>query len=236
MKVHENIIRKSRELNKTEIIVYLTIRRYMSARQDIPIDHVQKNILKLSDLEMGRALVKLLELGFFELQLDSLNDVLMKETALLTVRDLDSVSGGDEHYIYYLIKTYKNSKDITPNSLAKTKVTVKFKRVLEKLSGLHAKKGQMDLVNHLADKLVDKHGIGRTADWRRQQWAIAGRLLRENKLPLKDWIAAIDYFLAQEFWDDKLNSLKQVEQNIHQFIMNRKKATPTSNVKVDIIK
>tara|TARA_R110002096_G_scaffold228179_5_gene417607 strand:+ start:488 stop:1198 length:711 start_codon:yes stop_codon:yes gene_type:complete len=236
MKIHENIIKKSKELSKTEIIVYLTLRRYLSARQDIPIDYVQKSLLNLSDLEMGRAIVKLIELGFFELQRDSLNDLFMEETALLTIRDLEAEKGGDEHYIYSIINTYNNSKAITPNSLAKTKVTVRFKRVLEKLSSLHAKTSQMNLVNYLADKLVEKHGVGRTADWRRQQWAIAGRLIREAKLPLRDWFAAIDYFLAQEFWDDKLNSLKQVEGNLHQFIMNRKKSANLPSTNVDVIK
>ena len=236
MKIHENIIKKYKQLSKTDLVVYLVFRRYLSARQDLPIDHIQKNILKLSDLEYGRAIVNLLDLGIFELQQDSLNDVFMEETALMTVRDLRAESGGDEHYIYSIINSYKNSKDITPNSLAKTKVTVKFKRTLEKLSALHAKKGQMDLVNYFADKLVDKHGIGKTADWRRQQWAIAGRLLREGKLSLKEWKEAIDYFLTQEFWDDKLNSLKQVEGNIHQFLVNKKKTGTVTKTKVDIIK
>ena len=106
MKIHENIIKKSKELSKTEIIVYLTLRRYLSARQDIPIDYVQKSLLNLSDLEMGRAIVKLIELGFFELQRDSLNDLFMEETALLTIRDLEAEKGGDEHYIYSIINTY----------------------------------------------------------------------------------------------------------------------------------
>ena len=236
MKIHENLIKKHKLLSKTEMIVYLVFRRYLSAREDLPIDHIQKNILKLSDLEFGRAIVKLLELGFFELQRDSLNDVFMEETALMTVRDLRAESGGDEHYIYSIINTYNNSKDITPNSLAKTKVTVKFKRVLEKLSGLHAKKGQMDLVNYFADKLVDKHGIGRTADWRRQQWAISGRLLREGKLSLKQWKDAIDYFIAQEFWDDKLNSLKQIESNLHQFVVKKKQKENKASTNVDVIR
>lgn len=236
MKIHENIIKKYKQLSKTDLIVYLVFRRYLSARQDLPIDHIQKNILKLSDLEYGRAIVNLLDLGIFELQQDSLNDVFMNETALMTVRDLRAESGGDEHYIYTIINTYKNSKDITPNSLAKTKVTVKFKRALKNLAGLHAKKGQMDLVNYFADKLVDKHGIGRTADWRRQQWAISGRLLREGKLSLQQWKDAIDYFCAQEFWDDKLNSLKQIEANLHQFVVKNKQKAKKTSTKVNVIR
>ena len=59
--------------------------------------------------------------------------------------------------------------------------------------------------------------------------------MKEGKLSLEEWKAAIDYFLAQEFWDDKLNSLKQVEANLHQFVMKRKKTT-TITKQVDIIK
>ena len=62
MKIHENIIKKYKQLSKTDLVVYLVFRRYLSARQDLPIDHIQKNILKLSDLEYGRAIVNLLDL------------------------------------------------------------------------------------------------------------------------------------------------------------------------------
>jgi hypothetical protein len=235
-KFNSNIIKLYKELNKAELVFYLILRRYIEAGENLPLDHIQKNMLRLSDLEMGRQIVNLINKEVIKQDSSSLIDGFTGEKVKIIARDWQSERGGDEHYIYYLLNTYNNSnKDITPISLAKTKVTVKYKRALLSLSAIHIKKAQLDLVNYFADKLIAKQGVGKTPDWRRQQWAIAGRVLREGKLSLSEWKGAIDYFLAQEFWDDKLNSLKQIEANLHQFVMKRKKTT-TVNKQVDIIK
>ena len=236
MEVHENIIKHYKSLSKTELVFYLIIRRYISVNTALDLNRVQKLMLKLSDLEMGRQIVNMADNQIIKYDSSSITDVFTGEKCELLPLMKQSESGGDEHYIYYLVNTYnKGYKVNTPNSLAKTKVTVRYKRALDKLTAIHVKKAQLDLVNYFADKLVAKHGIGRTPDWRRQQWAIAGRLLKEGKLSLPEWKEAIDYFLAQEFWDDKLNSLKQIEANLHQFVMKRKKKT-TVKKQVDIIK
>ncbi len=236
MEVHENIIKHYKSLSKTELVFYLIIRRYISVNTALDLNRVQNLMLKLSDLEMGRQIVNMADNQIIKYDSSSITDVFTGEKCKLLPLMKQSESGGDEHYIYYLVNTYnKGYKVNTPNSLAKTKVTVKYKRALDKLTAIHVKKAQLDLVNYFADKLVAKHGIGRTPDWRRQQWAIAGRLLKEGKLSLPEWKEAIDYFLAQEFWDDKLNSLKQIEANLHQFVMKRKKRT-TVKKQVDIIK
>lgn len=236
MEVHENIIKHYKSLSKTELVFYLIIRRYISVNTALDLNRVQNLMLKLSDLEMGRQIVNMADNQIIKYDSSSITDVFTGEKCELLPLMKQSESGGDEHYIYYLVNTYnKGYKVNTPNSLAKTKVTVRYKRALDKLTAIHVKKAQLDLVNYFADKLVAKHGIGRTPDWRRQQWAIAGRLLKEGKLSLPEWKEAIDYFLAQEFWDDKLNSLKQIEANLHQFVMKRKKKT-TVKKQVDIIK
>lgn len=236
MEVHENIIKHYKSLSKTELVFYLIIRRYISVNTALDLNRVQNLMLKLSDLEMGRQIVNMADNQIIKYDSSSITDVFTGEKCELLPLMKQSESGGDEHYIYYLVNTYnKGNKVNTPNSLAKTKVTVRYKRALEKLTAIHLKKAQLDLVNYFADKLIAKHGIGRTPDWRRQQWAIAGRVLKEGKLSLDEWKEAIDYFLAQEFWDDKLNSLKQIEANLHQFVMKRKK-TVKVNRQVDIIK
>jgi len=235
-KFNEQIIKLHKDLNKSELVFYLIIRRYISVGTAIDLSRVQKLMLKLSDLEMGRQIVNLVEKGVIKYDSSSITDAFTNEKCGLLPLMKQSESGGDEHYIYYLVNTYNNSnKDNTSISLAKTKVTVKYKRALQSLTAIHIKKAQLDLVNYFADKLVAKQGVGKTPDWRRQQWAIAGRVLKEGKLSLEEWKDAIDYFLAQEFWDDKLNSLKQIEANLHQFVMKRKKTT-TVTKQVDIIK
>lgn len=235
-KFNEQIIKLHKDLNKSELVFYLILRRYISAGTPLSLERVQKLMLKLTDLEMGRQIVNLTEKKVIKYDSSSITDTFTGEKCELLPLSRQSESGGDEHYIYYLVNTYnKGNKVNTPNSLAKTKVTVRYKRALEKLTAIHLKKAQLDLVNYFADKLIAKHGIGRTPDWRRQQWAIAGRVLKEGKLSLDEWKEAIDYFLAQEFWDDKLNSLKQIEANLHQFVMKRKK-TVKVNRQVDIIK
>jgi len=235
-KFNEQIIKIHKDLNKSELVFYLIIRRYIDVGTAMDLNRVQNLMLKLTDPEMGRQIVNLKEKGVIKYDSSSITDAFTGEKCELLPLMKQSESGGDEHYIYYLLNTInKDYKDSKEYSLAKTKVTVKFKRALEQLAGVHLKKAQLDLVNYFADKLVGKHGIGRTPDWRRQQWAIAGRLLKEGKLSLDGWKEAIDYFLAQEFWDDKLNSLKQIEQNLHQFVMKRKKRT-TVTKKVNVIK
>ena len=235
-KFDEQIIKMYKDLNKSELVFYLILRRYIDAGSVMNLDRVQNLMLKLTDPEMGRQIVNMADNQIIKYDSSSITDVFTGEKCELLPLMKQSESGGDEHYIYYLVNTYnKGYKVNTPNSLAKTKVTVRYKRALDKLTAIHVKKAQLDLVNYFADKLVAKHGIGRTPDWRRQQWAIAGRLLKEGKLSLPEWKEAIDYFLAQEFWDDKLNSLKQIEANLHQFVMKRKKKT-TVKKQVDIIK
>lgn len=236
LKFSENIIKIHKDLNKSELVFYLIIRKYIDVNTPMSLERVQKLMLKLSDLEMGRQIVNLAEKNVIKYDSNSITDAFTDEKCDLLPIMRQSESGGDEHYIYYLVNTYNNDNKVnSPNSLAKTKVTVKYKRALEKLAGIHSKKAQLDLVNYFADRLVEKQGIGKTPDWRRQQWAISGRILREGKLSLEGWKQAIDYFLEQDFWQDKLTSLKQIESNLHQFVMKRKKATQVRQ-QVDIIK
>jgi hypothetical protein len=185
---------------------------------------------------MGRQIVNLKEKGVIKYDSSSITDAFTNEKCQLLPLMRQSERGGDEHYIYYLVNTLnKDYKDSKEYSLGKTKVTVKYKRALEKLTAIHSKKAQLELVNYFADKLIKKQGVGKTPDWRRQQWAISGRILREGKLSLQGWKDAIDYFLEQDFWQDKLTSLKQIEANLHQYVMKRKKTT-TVTKQVDIIK
>ena len=58
----------------------------------------------------------------------------------------------------------------------------------------------------------------------------AKRLFKVHNLTFKEWTSAIDYFLEQEYWQDKLTSLKQVEKNIHQYLSQVKKQKPSTNI------
>ena len=235
-KFDEQIIKMYKDLNKSELVFYLILRRYIDAGSVMNLDRVQNLMLKLTDPEMGRQIVNLTDKKVIKYDSGSITDAFTGEKCKLLPIMKQSESGGDEHYIYYLVNTYNNSYKVnTSNSLAKTKVTVRYKRALEKLTAIHSKKAQLDLVNYFADRLIKKQGVGKTPDWRRQQWAISGRILREGKLSLQGWKDAIDYFLEQDFWQDKLTSLKQIEANLHQFVMKKKKTTQVKQ-KIDIIK
>ena len=107
-------------------------------------------------------------------------------------------------------------------------ITVNLKNRLGTLRREAIKLEGIDLVNYFADALYGLHGIAKTREWRIKQLAVAKKVLKVYKLTLLEWKEAIDYFIAQEFWQDKLNSLKQVENNIHQYTAKAKRVKQTS--------
>ena len=126
-KFNEQIIKLHKDLNKSELVFYLIIRRYIGVGTALDLNRVQNLMLKLSDLDMGRQIVNLSNMGIIKYDSSSITDVFSGQTCELLPLMKQSESGGDEHYIYYLVNTYNNSiNSITPNSLAKTKVTVRF--------------------------------------------------------------------------------------------------------------
>jgi len=120
----------------------------------------------------------------------------------------------------------KNNARARGNSLSvnEQKVTRHWRTTLTKLHNKIIKNDANALVDYFAGcqlKLYDQ--ISLTPAWRKRQFGTAQRLFRNHQLSLSTWQAAVDYFSKLEYWKDKLNSLSQVEKNIHQFLARRKK-------------
>ena len=101
-KFNEQIIKLHKDLNKSELVFYLIIRRYIDAGTPLSLERVQRLMLKLSDLEMGRQIVNLTEKGIIKYDSSSITDAFTNEKCKLLPLVKQSESGGDEHYIYYL--------------------------------------------------------------------------------------------------------------------------------------
>jgi len=101
---------------------------------------------------------------------------------------------------------------------AKIQVHREYMHCLRRLRDTALSKEAWKLVDYFAEQLVVLYKRRLSKQWRTQQAAVAKRLLRDYKdLTRVDWENLIDYFTKQQFWRDKLNSLKQVERNMHQY-------------------
>jgi hypothetical protein len=206
------------------------IRGYISRGEGIPLENIKK-ILKQTDLELSRILNRLIGLGLILIKSTLLEDGLIKGSGgILSFHKKDA----DEYYINNILKIYKDSnlektnRFINFKSIASSReITIIFKRALSHLSTRADKINVPELVNYFADKLVKQYNIKRTPEWRRNQYSTAKRLFKSYDFNLEDWKEAIDYFLKQEYWKDKLSTLKQVERNLPQFMANRGKGNKT---------
>ncbi len=234
----DKILRFLTKLTKNELTLYLSIMRYISGGLDIPIDHIQK-LLKFSDEKMSLVFKKLVEKQLFEISSENLDCIdLIGESSQKLI--LKNSSGQKARAIIYnnilninKEQDYKSNKSIIESSstqLDKNQqgITVNLKNRLGTLRRESLKLEAINLVNYFADALYDLHHIAKTREWRVKQLAIARKVLKAYKLNLSEWKEAIDYFIAQEFWQDKLNSLKQIENNIHQYTARAKQVKHTS--------
>lgn len=233
------------ELDRDELIVYLLINRYMAEDEDVPLDHVRK-LGGLGIPEFFRALERLEKHAALELKVELAPDEL--ESKHIVIRDsinekIAPVSFREKEASLYIknIEAYKNKNDNTSNqlgiqkkndaharddslSIAEQKITRHWKAALTKLHNQLVKDDANALVDYFADyqlQLYDQ--ISLTKSWRKIQFGIARRLFRTHQHSLVTWKAAVKYFAKQEYWKDKLNSLGQVEKNIHQFLAKHSK-------------
>ena len=233
------------KITKNELMLYVMIMRYISEEKEIPFEKIQK-LTSFSSEKLVFTLKSLID----------------KKLVFLSLRNLDLIDLIGEKKQKFLMKTFlqkkladiiyntnkDNSKD-NSNKSNKYKIrssfyelnknqralTVTLKNKLLTITRAAVKQESIDLVNYLSDALYHLHGIPKTRDWRLKQLAIAKRLLNTYKYTLKEWKEAVDYFKGQEFWQDKLNSLKQIENNLHQFIAKFRQAKQT-NTKIKKIK
>jgi predicted transcriptional regulator len=237
----DRLIRYFDSLTKKELIIYLMLNRYLTENQSIPLDHVME-VVHQTIFEYSNSINRLIELGLIEIEHTKekpyLKDQLTGNRGEITLKNKNR-TGGEQHYIYNIIDN-KNKK---VNSLLglkglereKGNVTIRFRRVLHKIYNLDSQRRRVELVNYFADKINSMYGAGVvTPEWRRGQLSCAKRILKEHNFNLEEWKEAIDYFSVQEFWSDKLKSLKQVESNLHQFIA--KKGAKKSKRKIQTIK
>ena len=237
----DKLIRYFDVLTKRELTIYMMFNRYLTEQEPIPLDHILK-LVHQTIFEYSNSINRLIEHGLIKIEPTEesfhLKDQLTGKRGEITLKNKNR-TGGEQHYIYNIIDN-KNEK---VNSLLgfkglereKVNITLRFKRVLHKIYDLDSQRRRVELVNYFADKINSMYGAGVvTPEWRRGQLSCAKRILKEHNFNLEEWKEAIDYFSVQEFWSDKLKSLKQVESNLHQFIA--KKGAKKSKRKIRTIK
>ena len=261
IKIHDSILPVLLELSRSQLIVYMLINRYLMENEDIPLDHIHE-ISKLTEHEFFGALRELEKLTAFVIKvttspavqggiiieiLDSINE----KTGVVSFRRKSS------SYIYTnSIESYKNSinnKSIgikdkesqtenlppeSPETLeAIKKVNKKFKRGLTKIHNLIVKNDANALVDYFADCQLRLYPELRlNASWRTRQFSTAQKILKNYDYTVDLWKEGVDFLEKQEYWQDKLSSLKQVENNIHQLMVRKKKAKSRKKSKVKKIK
>ena len=229
IKLDDKLIRFFEKLEKEELVVYIILNRYITERVKIDLKKVIK-ITGYSELRFSEILNRLKTLKLILIENSRLIDLLSSEEA-----DLEQA----ESYYIYLINLYKDNKANKINSIAQQEdsefITIKFKRVFRKLESKYKQGDVAELVNYFADKLILLYGLKRTPNWRREQFSIAKRLFKDHDLRLKDWQEAIDYFTKQDYWKGKLSSLKQIEKNIAQYVVQTKKSESIMQSKIQVI-
>tara|TARA_Y100000034_G_scaffold110709_1_gene143110 strand:- start:463 stop:1182 length:720 start_codon:yes stop_codon:yes gene_type:complete len=238
IQLNDKTIKYFKNLTKKEMMLYLVIMRYITENEDVPVDHI-KLILQLPDLEFSREIQSLQEKGLLRIRKLEINCPIEEKSGKLTVRN-KKLQEGRKHYIYNNINLYKNelsNKSISLSDRAEKEfdVTRQFRKGLSSLKERQLNTDTLNLVNYFADRLFKMYGINRTPEWRRQQLAVAKRILGSYKLSIIDWKQAIEFFMKQDYWGDKLKSLKQIENNIQQFLVKSKKIKKTAT-KVKTIK
>jgi hypothetical protein len=244
------------KITKNELMLYVMIMRYISEEKEIPFEKIQK-LTSFSSEKLVFTLKSLIDKKLVFLSLRNLDLIdligekkqkflmktfLQKKLADIIYNTNKDNSKDNSNKSYRSIKKISNKSnkykirssfyELNKNQRA---LTVTLKNKLLTITRAAVKQESIDLVNYLSDALYHLHGIPKTRDWRLKQLAIAKRLLNTYKYTLKEWKEAVDYFKGQEFWQDKLNSLKQIENNLHQFIAKFRQAKQT-NTKIKKIK
>jgi len=246
--IHDSILPILLELSRPQLLIYMLINRYLTEDLDIPIDHVQ-TLSKLTHYEFFNALSELERVSAFTIktsrdpdELDSvfieLDDPINEKAASFTCKKSAAL------LLYYnLIVEYKNlvnneedrnknikTKDAKREKLSKAeielqlKITKRFKKGLTKLHNRIVKNDANKLVDRFADCQLKLYPDLRLSDpWRKRQFATAQKILKHYSYEVKIWIECIELMEKNEFWQDKLSNLVQVEKNIHQLMVNKKK-------------
>ena len=242
IQLSDNIIKYFNSLTKKELTIYLMFARYITEKSGIPLDHLP-TITHQTELEFSCSIARLVEQKLIVIEQAKenvqLKDQLSGKSTFFTLKNKNR-TGGEQHYIYNIINKYKESKSSKGLIGLKRQerniynITLRFKRVLDKIYNLDAKRRRVELVNYFADELNSLYGRGVivTPEWRRAQISCAVRILKDHNFSLGEWKAAISYFVEQEYWKDKLKSLKQVEANIHQYVAKHKKKAKQKRVRV----
>jgi len=257
----DKIIRYFNKLTKKELVTYLMISRYLTEGEKIPLDNIQ-SVLNQTSNELIFTLGTLINAGVIKFlsegeidfsaahemdQFFKLKDCISSKEGFVTLREKNKKSLSFIIYIYnnYIknnkykyLKDY-NSKNETERegeiiSAEQSKVTANWRRVLRHALNRDINARANMLVDHLADRLNKMYNMNQSGNWRMGQLKCAKRLFKDHNYSLDVWKSAIDYFTEQEYWQDKLNSLKQVEKNLHQFISKglKKSSKPSTDVKV----
>lgn len=247
--ISDKILPHLLECSRKELMTYLLIKRYITEEENIPLDHIQR-LTRQTQRQLGQTLAELRQRNIIRIEGSPLNQVILdlidNSSGVVCLREKSR-----ERTISIILKEYKRvieleyNKEQTDNkkitsarglSLEQEKITKKYRKTLTKLRN-KALKGDANLiVDHLADAMIRLYeGLSLTPRWRQAQFSIAKRLLKEHKLQAQEWLEAIDYFAGQKYWKDKLSSLKQVENNIHQYY-NRQKKKSSIAKKVTIIR
>ena len=241
IKLDDKILSFLLKAERNTLVTYLLINRYLTQKETIPLDHIQK-LTGQTEGEL-RESIQLLKaekiLTFTKIsQKLALNDCIHRNKGIIRLK-ISNGKKADATYIYNILRKNNNNllnkntfvaTDQAGVEKQQTIITLKFSRALKKIKSIQIKKQSENLVNFFADKLHNLFEVDRTPEWRRNQMLCAKRLFKVHNLTFKEWTSAINYFLEQEYWQDKLTSLKQVEKNIHQYLSQVKKQKPSTNI------
>ena len=242
IQLSDNIIKYFNSLTKKELTIYLMFARYITEGQKIPLDHIP-TITHQTEFEFSCSIARLVEQKVIAIEQTDKNvqfkDLLSGKNTFFTLKNKNRTVS-EQHYILSIINKYKEDKSskgfigLKRQERNLHNITLRFKRVLDKIYDLDAKQRRVELVNYFADELNTLYGRGVivTPEWRRAQLSCAGRILKDHNFTLGEWKAAISYFTEQDYWKGKLKSLKQIESNIHQYVAKHKKKARQKRVQV----
>lgn len=105
-----------------------------------------------------------------------------------------------------------------------------IKALIKELDERSRQRKSRQLVDYFSGELYNLTSISRSTQWRNSQLAIAKRLFKEHELVLDQWKSAVDFFISNDFWKDKINSLLQIEKHLNQWAYFQKQRSKSSKI------
>jgi hypothetical protein len=148
-------------------------------------------------------------------------------------KSIDNKKVNKENKDYKEINKNDSAADSLQGEISKAKESINknYRSLLLKLYNKSIQNQALQLQDYFAEALLKLYKRSLSRQWRFQQISVAKRILREHKdISLDEWKKMIDFFCKQQYWRDKLTSLKQVERNRAQYQGKKVQEIPTLKV------